>query len=905
MTEPIRIDLLGPVIVRAGESAIDPGPPQQQALLAALALRRGVTADTAALTQEIWGVGAPASAAAIIRNYVHRLRRNGLTIASTAHGYAAEAILDLDLFEQLVADADDARATGDRVGAAAFLRKGLALWRGPALAGVVGPGAESWRTELEQRRLAALTAQFEIDIALGRHHQVLPHLRTAIEDRALDEHLRGLLMTALYRAGRQADAIAVYQDGRRLLRDMLGVDPAPELQSLYTRILRSDPALRVADDDVRPAQLPATPAIFVGRGNELLRRPGEAQTVVIAGMAGVGKTTLAVQWSHRHRDWFVDGQLYTDLRGYSADRAAAQPADVLEEFLRSLGVAAVDVPSDLTGRASLFRTLVANRRMLILLDNANSAGQVLDLLPGAGESVVVVTSRNDLPGLLARTGARLLRLEPPDHEEALDLLAARVADDRIRAEPAAHDLVDLCGRLPLALTVVAARATARPHVPLAAIAAELRAAHQPLDALRTPDDVVNVRSALSWSYGALSEPAARTFRCLGAHPGPDVTVNAAASMLACDATAGRATLDELTSAHLLTEHRAGRFTMHDLVRSFAGELADPKTDRGAVHRMLDHYLHTTHAVVRRAYPVRHHIALDPPLAGVLVLDADPVAWFDEEHPVLLAALDLAVAAGFDRHAWQLSWLLRDHLNQKGLWHQLQVSQQLGAAAAARCNDPVGEAYCLRGLAVMDVNMGRHETALARLRQALGVFLETGEKDAVADCRNQILAVLLDDGDKTGALDEALKALALYPPGSHPGRRAAALNTVSWAYATLERYEPALVHSQEATSLIDHLGPHGQAAVWDTLGYIQSRLGDCDGAEHSFGRAIELYQRFDAPFRHADTLVRLGQAYEAAGRIQTAEDTYRKALSVVTDNDDLRLSPLSGWLSERLQDVHGS
>ncbi|MDH6523032.1 DNA-binding SARP family transcriptional activator/Flp pilus assembly protein TadD [Streptomyces sp. SAI-135] len=923
MSERLRVGVLGPLLLRRGETVVSAGPPQRRALLSALVLRRGTPASVRELADELWGEEAPPSAVAVIRSYVHQLRRTlgsdpaaGVAIQSSSGGYFAEiaaGVLDLQVFERLVADADRARTAGDRVAAADRLREALGLWRGPALADVAGPGADRHRRALAQRQLSALTTRLALDLELDRHHAVVPELHSLVLAHPLNEHLRQLVMTALYRCGRQADAIATYQQCRRLLADELGVDPGPELQQCYLRVVRGDPDLvGAASSPVgRPAHLPASPAVFVGR-EEALRRadvllaaggPGPVITV-ISGMGGVGKTTLALRWAHRVAPDYADGQLYADLRGYGPGRDPAAPAEILGGFLQALGVAASDVPDHPEVRAGLFRSLVADRRMIILLDNAATTDQVRELLPGTGHCLVIVTSRGTLSGLLVRDGARLLTLLPPGHDEAAALFAARVGPDRVRAEPrATRDIVERSGRLPLALAVVAARAVVAEHIPLGVMADELNTAHGTLAAFRTPDASVDVSVVLSWSYRALGARPAEAFRRLCLHPGPHLSVDAAASMLALTRTETRILLDELAAAALLLEELPGRYAMHDLVRAFGQDRSRDQDDeqerRAVVHRLLDHYVHTTRLAAHQLFAIRHQILPERPVDGVICEAPEPADWYQSEYTALLAALDLADRERFDRHAWQLAALLRDHLNRQGMWHHLQVSQQTGVAAAVRSGDPAAEGRALWGLALADANMGRHQEACGHLHRALAIFTETGAREDAAATRSRIGYLLTEQGDHVAALEHAHETLALYPPGTDPARRAGALNSVSWLYAQLGQLEEAADHVRQALALDVHLSPYALADTWDTLGFIQARQERIDDAADSYRRAAAIYRRHGAHFREAGTLRALGDAYQRAGRARQAQDVYRQALERVSTTDDPGASRLGAELARLL------
>ncbi|MFL4910000.1 BTAD domain-containing putative transcriptional regulator [Streptomyces sp. MMS24-I2-30] len=915
----IRVEVLGPFAVRRDGAEVPLGPPQQRALFAALVLARGVPLSATTLAAGIWDGEAPASAVAVIRKYVHHLRRllgGELTITSSRRGYAltlAPGMLDADDFSRAVHAADRARAAGDLDTAGGRLREALALWRGPALTGVTGPGADQHRPVLDGQHLAALRSRLEIDLELGREQRILPELRSLADAHPLDEHLRLLLMTALYRCGRQAEAIASYQECLKLLRDDLGVDPDPRLRELYGRILHADetplPTSAVPSVPAQPptpvvpsvpAQLPAPSAAFVGRAKELERMEAlsDGGVVVISGMAGVGKTTLALHGAHRIAERFGDGHLYADLHGFGPGREPTPPGEILDRFLQALGVAPADVPDDLAVRAGLFRTLTTGRRLLILLDNAAGADQVRDLLPGAGPGLVVITSRGTLPTLLARVGARLLALRPPKDEEALALLAARVGTDRTRAEPvAAREIVAGTGGLPLALAVVAARAVAQEHLPLSAIAAELHDAHGTLDAFGGAGDV---RAVLSWSYRALEPAAADALRVLGTHPGPDVTVAAAASMLALPERHTRALLRALVEAALLVEHRTGRFAAHDLVRAFASELPWPgdQERREAVHRLLDHHLHTAEQAMAAVFTGRPRIALPPALPGVVVSAPPPNAalWFVDEHPTLLAAHDLAHRDGFDGHSWRLAWALRDFFSRHGLWHHLQTSQHLGLAAARRLGDRLAEAHSRRGLALVESNMGRYSAAREQLREAAGAFEAAGAKEFLAETYRFEIWVLDRAAEHESQLKSAQDLLDLYPLASGARHRAWALNAVSWSQVRLGRFGPALEHAEAALALGDGLGPYSLADTLHTLGSAQAGLGDHEAAQRSFTRSADSYLRLGAHAHAVVALRALGDVHRDAGRRDLADAAYRRALAVAEETDDPRAAAISGELA---------
>jgi DNA-binding SARP family transcriptional activator/tetratricopeptide (TPR) repeat protein len=898
------IGVLGPVVVRVDDSEVDVGPPQQRALLAALALRRGVAATADELVADVWGGAAPDSAVAIVQTYVSGLRKRlgKAAIVSSGHGYAvAGAEVDAVTFEAAVAAAQQARTAGDLETAAEGLRRALEWWRGPALADLPGPGAERHRLALTGRRLAVQVERVELDLELGRHREVEPELRVLVAESPFDEHLRGLLITALYRSGRQADAIAAYHDGRRLLADELGVDPGQALQDLYARIVRADPGLtpEVPSSAPVPRQLPPPLALFTGRdevlerAEALLDRP--SPVLVFAGMGGVGKTTTALHWAYRVAANYPDGQLYAELRGYG-DEPPATTSDILDRFLRALGS---PIPADPDARAARFRELTTGRRMLVLLDNAVTAGQVQDLLPGPGGSVVVVTSRGPLPELAVRAGARVVALHPPGHDEALEMFAARVGADRVRREPAAaRDIVELSGRLPLALAVVAARVAGQDHLPLSRFAAELSATHGTLEAFGTAEAAIDVGTVLSWSYGRLGESTAEAFRLLCAHPGPDLTVEAAASMLARPPAETRAVLRALVGAALLTEHLPHRYAMHDLVRAFGREASAGHGDerRAAVRRLLDHYVHTTTAAAQGIFRSIHLPEPEPAAPGTLIPAPDPRAWFDAEHPALLAAFDVAEReTGFDGHLWRLAWALRDYLNRHGLWHHLHVSQGRGLAAAERSGDPVAQGHSLWGVALAESNLGRHAAAERHLRRALDIFTAAGDDQQTAITDYRIAYVLSNAGDFENALEHGLRMLDARPRGADPAHRARVLNLVSDHCVQLGRFAEAAGYAREALDLAGDHGGFWRADTWDTLAAAQSGLGDNEAAEVSYRRSVALYREQGADFLAASTLRASGDAWRRAGHDDRARAAYREARDLLPASDDPRAPRLDAEL----------
>jgi DNA-binding SARP family transcriptional activator len=623
----VEFCLLGPLVVRSGDSLLPIPHGKQRTLLAALLAHAGEVIPADELADLLWDGKPPLSARVTLQNYVKRLRQalgplGQGRLRTHRPGYVMDASadeVDLIRFGVLCGAGHAAARQGDWNRAASQLRTALSLWRGQPFMGV--PSEMLALTEgprLSEMRIDALETRIDAEMHLGGHLQVITELRKLVATERLRERPRGLLMLALYRAGRSAEALAEYRDARRTLIRELGLEPGPRLRQLHRQILSADPGLdlasvpqaeasppdqlpsRVAVTEhggaggmVVPRQLPAAVAHFTGRQAEIktltaqLDEPAGASSAVtiwtIVGTAGIGKTALALHWSHRVADRFPDGQLYANLRGFGPRVAPATPEEVIRGFLGALGVPAPELPTRLEAQAALYRSLLADRSMLVLLDNARDAAQVRPLLPGSPACVVVVTSRNQLTGLVVAEGAYPLSLDLLTEANAADLLARRLGSVRLSAEPdAARELIGLCARLPLALAVVAGRASSRPDVPLSRVVSELRAAR--LDALATGEPATDLRAVLSWSYGCLTPPAAAMFRLLGMSAGPDITPAAAASLAGLDVRQARAVLIELARAHLIEEQAPGRFALYDLLRAYAIERASADTDdRGPGH----------------------------------------------------------------------------------------------------------------------------------------------------------------------------------------------------------------------------------------------------------------------------------------------------------------------------------
>jgi DNA-binding SARP family transcriptional activator len=652
VSETYWFTVLGPVRAGHGGIEFDLGTPQQKSVLAALLLQAGRHVARHELVDWLWGENPPRTADQVIRTYIHRIRRVLTTsvapadspIRSVGTGYTIQVgpdDLDLTRFQQHVDGARELGRRGDRVGTRDALRRGLALWSGEvALADLTGELARRSRDRYANVRLDALAQAIELDIELGRPGEVVHELSELAEYHAFDERFARLLMLALYRCGRRAESLAVYARTRVVLQDELGVDPGGALQELHLQILRADdtpadhpPAVvrRPRMLPARPAQLPPGPGAFTGRSAELRQldellspvgnEPASTRLICVHGMAGVGKTALAVHWAHSIASRFPDGQIYVNLRGFQLSGDLMPPNEALQILLGALGVPAARIPAEEDARTALMRTMLAGRQVLLMLDNVRSAAQVRPLLPGTAGCTVLVTSRNQLPSLVAIEHAHPLRLDALVTDEATTFLSTRIGSERAHAEPdQLEDIVALCGGLPLALTIVAARAVLHPEIHLSVLLEQLRAHHGTLEAFSDFDASIDARTVFSWSYRDLPPAAARMFRLLALHPGEDFGQYAAASVAGLPIVQARGLLTELTRANLLREHVGGRYLRHNLLRAYAGELLaqiDSEDERQAAWgRMLAHYLHSAHTTVDLKRQPRKILDVPPPGPGV-------------------------------------------------------------------------------------------------------------------------------------------------------------------------------------------------------------------------------------------------------------------------------------------------
>ncbi|MFE7438414.1 BTAD domain-containing putative transcriptional regulator [Streptomyces tendae] len=868
----LRFGVLGPVRAWRGEETLTTGSPQQRALLAALLLREGRTATAAELIDALWGEEPPSQALAAVRTYASRLRKvlDPGVLVSESGGYAVrgltEGALDLARAQDLAAGAEKARSAGDLCHARDLLRRALDLWDGEVLAGVPGPYAHTQRVRLDEWRLQLLETRLDMDLEQGCHAEAVSELTALTAAHPLRERLRELLMLALYRSGRQAEALAVYADTRRLLADELGVDPRPGLQELQHRILQADPGLaeppapaeETATATVRPAQLPATVPDFTGRAafvrelsDVLSAASGETTGRVmavsaLAGIGGVGKTTLAVHVAHQARAAFPDGQLYVDLQGAGA--RPAEPETVLGSFLRALGTADSAIPDSLEERAALYRSVLDGRRVLVLLDNARDAAQVRPLLPGTDGCAALVTARVRMVDL---AGAHLVDLDVMSPEEALALFTRIVGEERVASErEAALDVVGACGFLPLAIRIAASRLAARRTWTVSVLAAKLADERRRLDELQAGDQAVEATFELG--YGQLEPAQARAFRLLGLADGPDISLAAAAAVLDLPAKDTEDVLESLVDTSLLESAAPGRYRFHDLVRLYARACAErdenlPSEREAALSRLLDFYLATAAGVYAIERPGDRLVEdLEPTrYPGLRFEDGSKALdWLYSEAAALLSSVRQATSSDRLRPAVDLLWAAKDLIESGANSHQYETTARAMCEATRAAGDTRAEGRARTTLTNVLLVYGRIQQAEEEAR--LAMELATSAKDATAV--------------SWVANDRGLICL-------HQGRHADGKVF----------FEQAIQGHRAADNRL------GEAVTLANLSRSYLALGDVSKAVHIARRSLAAHSQLGRPMRRASAHFALGLALAKANRHAEALGQFSDAQSIFGDH----------------------
>ncbi|SDQ62033.1 AfsR/SARP family transcriptional regulator [Thermostaphylospora chromogena] len=938
----LRFAVLGPVRAWRSDRELDLGTPLQRSILAMLLLREGMAVTPAEMIDGVWGEDAPPRALGALRTYVSRLRAvleperspraRPRLLVSVGGGYALRLppeALDLSLFERDIARAEAERKAGRLQEAAGLLRAAMARSTGEPLAGAVGPYADHQRDRLIERRMTVMESLIDVDLSLGRHNEIVPDLIALTAEHPLRERLRAQLMLAYYRCGRQAEALAVFTDTRRTLVEELGVDPGPELTELHRRILAGDPTLALPSAETvrltadasavsametpapapadgrgaphveelpRPAQLPATVADFTGRREivarlrNLLADSESMPVAAISGIGGVGKTTLAVHVAHSAGDLYPDGQLYADLRGHEEERDAATDA-ALGAFLRALGIPADIIPEGRAERSALYRSLLADRRMLVLLDNAGSTDQVTPLLPGTPGCAAIVTSRIKLADL---PGARLFDLDVMEPDEALELFAAVVGTERVSAErAAAMDAVAACGFLPLAVRILAARLASRPAWTISSLVSRLADERRRLDELRVGSLAVDATFALG--YGQLDPAQARAFRLLSLAGGPDISLSAASTVLGLDVSAAENVLESLVDASLLESPAPNRYRSHDLLKLFARRAAETEETfeerEAASARLLDFYLASAKEAHRLAYEgslIHEHLAVRGTAGRTFATADEAVEWLAVEAESLFAAIGQAaesagrpdVARGALLPAADLLVGMEPLLESGTHAREFERHTRQVLATSQKIGDGASEVRARYVLGRVLFGANRLEEAEEQFRAGLNLSDTLDERIVTGEILNALGVVAGRRRRHHEALAWFDAAREFYRKVGAPAGEALVLSYSARDHLGLNRPDDAIAAAEQGLAIFTELGSGaGIARARYHLGIVLSRVGRLNEAVHHHAECLSFFRAGGQRVWEQRVRCRLAETFIAAGRFTDAVGHAEQALTL--------------------------
>jgi DNA-binding SARP family transcriptional activator len=935
-----RFRILGTLEARAGNEWTAISAPKWRQLLAVLLLNRGQTVSTGQLITQLWGENPPDRAKNLVSVYVLRLRaligdRDQRVLVTRPPGYqlaVGQDDVDAERFERLAAEGRHTLASGQPGEAAELLTEALALWRGPALADIEPTPLITAETDrLEESRLAAQELLAEADLACDRHAEVVPRLRRLLADHPMRERMWALLLQALYGAGRQAEALEAYARAREVIADELGVDPGAELQDIYQQILNEDrgkPAAAQARHReqpvppppavLSPAQLPPDIADFTGRAEQVEQLcgllatpdeqagPGAVRVVLVVGTGGLGKTTLAVHAAHQVAREFPDGQLYASLRGATQP---VEPAEVLARFLRDLGMDGARVPATLEERTAAFRTRLAGRRVLILLDDALDADQVKPLLPGSASCVVLVTARVQLPEL---AGSHVLDLDVLPGGEARALFSKVVGPQRVQAEGEATERVlAACAGLPLAIRIAGARLATRGRWTVAALAERLADERQRLDELRAGN--LAVRACFEVSFAALPERAgpggvnpARVFRLLGLWTGTSISLPAAAALVGEPKNAVEEALDVLTDAHLLGCTEPDRYRFHDLLRVYAaGRAREEETDedrRAAVERLLTWYLHTTEAAAKVISPPYTRVPLGEPPSAVVPLEFtsldQALAWCEAKRAGLLAGTRLAVEYELYQLAWELPAAAMSFYYRRSYWHDLVATHHIGLASARFLSDQNAEAWMLSNLGIA-YSQRRMEESIPYLEDALAIRRKQGDPRGESRAAINVANACFELGRFAEAKKAAQRAQAICRRIGYRYGEGMSSEILGCACRELAEFDDAIKHLQEALAISRELeAQNSEADSLSDLGATYLRLGQSDQAIDRLRDSVSIWRGIGHRHGQAVALLRLGRAYAHGGDTGAARQSFGRALELFdAEGDQARSEEVRSALAE--------
>lgn len=907
VTVEIQFHLLGPLDIVADGETVHVGGPRQRIVLAMLLLEANRTVPVERLIDAVWDEQPPATARSQVQIAISELRRRlpapdgGDLILTRAAGYQIQlpaTALDITMFHQLVADARDAVARGDQAGGVRQLRASLDLWRGDAAAGIGSRLVHAAALRLNEERLVVLEECLGIELELGRHQSVVAELRQAAAAHPLREGFHAQLMLALYRCGRQAEALAAYRWAHQLLVDEHGIDPSDRLRELERAILDNDPALDLdlpaapAVTPIAPRQLPAALPDFVGRAPQVAQINSSATDAimqVITGPGGVGKTALVLHAAHRMRDEFPDGQLFAHLRG--SEVTPLSPEVVLDRFLRALGVPPTMFPTEPGELAALYRSRLAGQRILVVLDDAANAQQILPLVPSEPRCRLLVTSRSALPGLY---GAERCQLDVFDSSTSAAMLTRMLGQERVAAEPTAvAELGEVCGHLPLAIRIAAAKLAVRPHWKISRMVSRLRDERRRLDELTL--DGVGVRASISMSYQTLAPPARRLFSLLSLLGASDFADWVASPLLDAPPAEAVNVLDELVEAQLVTptSEAAGqvRYRLHDLVNIFARETLAGQVSAAeraaAQQRLLRCWLLLARQAHRLCYGGDFTVLQSsaqpwrlPPeyVAEVLV---EPLEWFESEKSNLVAAVRLAADLAQDELCWELAMVgvtLFESQADREAWHE---THEVALRAVRQAGNQRGEAaicYSRGALAIMEQRLSDAEQDL---NDALTWFAASGDIHGRGLARRNLAFIDRLQGKYDAAADRSVAALADLRQVRDRGGEAHVLSNLAQIYLERADHQRAQQLLRQALAICHDIGSARlEAQLRHRLGHLHLQESALTEAEEQFSLALTITTESGDQVGRAYALLGIGQVRAARHDWQEAQPLLQEALEAM-------------------------